>query len=58
LDQKCPYCGYQMFQVISGRRKWETCINWTECPGRKDELKALDERRTKQTEELQKEAEK
>jgi DNA topoisomerase-1 len=58
LDQKCPHCGYQMFQVISGRKKWETCINWTECPGRKDELNALEERRAKQTEGLQKEAEK
>ncbi len=50
LDTMCPHCGYQMFQVISGRRKWETCINWTECPGRKDELKALEDRRTKQSE--------
>ncbi|KXH76854.1 MAG: hypothetical protein AM326_06470 [Candidatus Thorarchaeota archaeon SMTZ-45] len=50
LDAKCSYCGYQMFQVTSSRRKWETCINWSECPGRKDELKALEERRIKQTE--------
>jgi DNA topoisomerase-1 len=48
LDTLCPHCGYQMFQVTSGRRKWETCINWTKCPGRQDELKALEERRTKQ----------
>jgi DNA topoisomerase-1 len=48
LNQICPHCGYQMFQVTSGRRKWESCINWTECPGRKDELKALEDRRTKQ----------
>ena len=48
LDTVCPHCGYIMFQVTSGRRKWETCINWTECPGRKDELKALEERRNKQ----------
>jgi hypothetical protein len=47
-----------MFQVTSGRRKWETCINWTECPGRKDELKALEERRTKQTEKPQEDAKK
>ncbi len=53
LDQMCPHCGYQMFQVTSGRRKWESCINWTECPGRKDELKALEERRTKQAKKTQ-----
>ena len=58
IDQLCPHCGYQMFQVTSGRRKWESCINWTECPGRKEELKALEERRTKQTEETKKEAKK
>lgn len=58
LDKICPHCGYQMFQVVSGRRKWETCINWTECPGRKDELKALEEQRKKKTEKPQKEAEK
>ncbi|OLS30938.1 MAG: DNA topoisomerase 1 [Candidatus Thorarchaeota archaeon AB_25] len=56
LDKTCEHCGYQMFQVTSGRRKWETCINWTECPGRKDELKALEERRTKQTEKTQEDA--
>lgn len=56
LDKTCEHCGYQMFQVKSGRRKWETCINWTECPGRKDELKALEERRTKQTEKTQEDA--
>ncbi len=58
LDQMCPHCGYQMFQVTSGRRKWESCINWTECPGRKDDLKALEERRTKQIEKTQREAKK
>jgi DNA topoisomerase-1 len=54
LDKMCPFCGYQMFQVTSKRRKWETCINWTECPGRKDELRALDEQRAKQAEKGQK----
>ncbi len=53
LDEKCPYCGYQMFQVVSARRKWETCINWADCPGRKDELKALEEQRTKINEKRQ-----
>ncbi|MGD9395688.1 MAG: DNA topoisomerase I [Candidatus Thorarchaeota archaeon] len=58
LDEECPHCGYQMFQVTSGRRKWETCINWTDCPGRQDELKALEERRTKRAEKQQKEGDK
>ncbi len=58
LDEKCPHCGYQMFQVISGRRKWETCVNWSACPGRQDELKALEERRTKRAEKQQKEGDK
>jgi DNA topoisomerase-1 len=53
LDEMCQYCGYQMFQVTSGRRKWKTCVNWTGCPGRKDELKALEERRAKQSEKKQ-----
>jgi hypothetical protein len=38
-----------MIKVISGRRAWETCINWTECPGRQEDLKALDKRRAKQS---------
>ncbi len=57
LGKACPYCGYQMFEVISGRKKWETCINWTKCPGRQEELKALEERRTKQEQKLQEEVE-
>ena len=47
LDKKCEYCGYQMFSVVSPRRKWETCVNWTKCPGRVDEIQALEEQRTK-----------
>ncbi|MFX1481805.1 MAG: DNA topoisomerase I [Promethearchaeota archaeon] len=50
LDRMCPYCGHRMIQVTSGRRKWETCINWADCPGRKEDLQALDERRAKQAE--------
>lgn len=53
LDKMCSHCGHKMIQVASGRRKWETCINWTECPGRKEELKALDERRAKQAKKKQ-----
>jgi DNA topoisomerase-1 len=45
LDEACPHCGYRMIKVISGRRIWTTCINWSKCPGREEELKALDERR-------------
>jgi DNA topoisomerase-1 len=46
-DEMCAHCGHRMIQVASGRRKWETCINWTECPGRKEDLRTLDERRAK-----------
>jgi DNA topoisomerase-1 len=49
-DEMCSHCGHRMIQVTSGRRKWETCINWTECPGRKEDLKALDDRRARQAE--------
>ncbi|MFW9843289.1 MAG: DNA topoisomerase, partial [Candidatus Thorarchaeota archaeon] len=48
LKKTCPYCDHQMIKVLSGRRVWETCINWTECSGRQEDLKALDERRAKQ----------
>jgi DNA topoisomerase-1 len=47
LEKMCPYCNHRMIKIISGRRTWETCINWTECAGRQDDLKALDERRAK-----------
>ncbi|MHA2372902.1 MAG: DNA topoisomerase I [Candidatus Thorarchaeota archaeon] len=47
LDELCPHCGFQMIKVASGRRKWQTCVNWTNCPGRQEGLKALEERRTK-----------
>ncbi|MHA1136933.1 MAG: DNA topoisomerase I [Candidatus Thorarchaeota archaeon] len=49
LEKACPHCDHQMIKVISGRRAWETCINWTQCPGRQEDLKALDERREKQS---------
>ncbi len=47
LDKKCEFCGYQMIKVVVGRRTWETCINWAECPGRQDDIAALQERRAK-----------
>ncbi|MHA1654623.1 MAG: DNA topoisomerase I [Candidatus Thorarchaeota archaeon] len=47
LDKHCEYCGYQMIRVVSGRRTWETCINWANCPGRQEDLKALQKRREK-----------
>ena len=49
LDKLCPYCDHRMIKVISGRRAWETCINWAQCPGRKEELEALEKKREKQT---------
>ncbi|MFX1262142.1 MAG: DNA topoisomerase I [Promethearchaeota archaeon] len=49
LNKKCPYCGHHMIK-ISGRRPWETCVNWTECPGRQDELRELEKRREKAAE--------
>ena len=49
LEKSCPHCGHQMIKVFSGRRSWETCINWTKCPGRQEDLKILDERRSKQS---------
>jgi DNA topoisomerase-1 len=47
MDSICPYCNHRMIKVVSGRRAWTTCINWSKCPGRQDDLKALDERRGK-----------
>jgi DNA topoisomerase-1 len=47
LDKVCPHCGYQMIKVVSGRRGWETCLNWTQCPGRQEDLRLLEERRNK-----------
>ncbi|MHA1479835.1 MAG: DNA topoisomerase I [Candidatus Thorarchaeota archaeon] len=45
IDKTCPHCGYQMIKVVSGRRGWETCVNWVKCPGRQDELKELEKKR-------------
>jgi DNA topoisomerase-1 len=45
LDEMCPHCGYRMMKIVSGRRAWTTCLNWSRCPGRQEELKALEERR-------------
>jgi len=50
LERFCEHCGYQMFKVVSRRRGWETCVNWTECPGRTEDLQALEERRMKSKE--------
>ncbi|TFG33881.1 DNA topoisomerase I [Candidatus Thorarchaeota archaeon] len=49
LDKMCPFCDHRMIRVVSGRRAWETCINWTQCPGRQEELKSLEQRRERQT---------
>lgn len=47
MEDLCPHCNHRMIKVTSGRRTWTTCINWSKCPGRQDDLKALDERRVK-----------
>ncbi|TFG07585.1 DNA topoisomerase I [Candidatus Thorarchaeota archaeon] len=47
LEKQCPYCSHHMIKVVSSRRAWETCLNWTKCPGRQEDLKALPERRRK-----------
>ncbi|MGD2072923.1 MAG: DNA topoisomerase, partial [Candidatus Thorarchaeota archaeon] len=47
LEKSCPDCGHYMIKVSSGRRSWETCVNWVECPGRKEDLEALEKRRSK-----------
>ncbi len=45
LDRQCPHCGHSMIRVSSRRRPWETCINWAECPGRQEDLKAFQNKR-------------
>ncbi|TXT56728.1 MAG: DNA topoisomerase 1 [Candidatus Thorarchaeota archaeon] len=50
LEKECPHCGHIMFQVRSGRRKWETCVNWTECPGRQEDIQELEKRRKQRSE--------
>ncbi|NHJ12278.1 MAG: DNA topoisomerase I [Candidatus Thorarchaeota archaeon] len=50
LEKKCPYCSHHMIKVISPRRAWETCINWASCPGRQEDLKVLQDRRSKSSE--------
>ncbi|MFX1486282.1 MAG: DNA topoisomerase I [Promethearchaeota archaeon] len=40
LNKECPHCGYPMARVIQkGRRPWNMCVNWLECPGRKTSAK-------------------
>ena len=46
LEKVCPHCGHYMIKVSSGRRTWETCVNWTKCPGRKEDLEDLEKRRS------------
>jgi DNA topoisomerase-1 len=48
LDEVCPDCGHKMIQVSSGRRPWKTCINWAECPGRKEELERRQKGKSKE----------
>lgn len=49
LEKTCPYCNHRMIKIVSGRRAWETCINWTKCPGRQEDLLALEKRREKKS---------
>jgi len=35
-----------MIKITSRRRAWETCINWAECPGRREDLEELEKRRS------------
>jgi DNA topoisomerase-1 len=58
LDKMCPDCGHQMIKVQSRRGAWETCINWSQCPGRQDDIKALEEKRSGRKKETPKESEK
>jgi DNA topoisomerase-1 len=51
LDKECPHCDHQMLKVVSGRRAWETCINWADCPGRQEDLKNLEKQREKKEKE-------
>ncbi|MFW9845428.1 MAG: DNA topoisomerase I [Candidatus Thorarchaeota archaeon] len=46
LDKECPHCGHDMIKII-GRRTWETCVNWAQCPGRQEDLRELEKRREK-----------
>lgn len=48
LQKECTFCGHQMIKIVS-RRTWETCINWAKCPGRTEDLKALEEKRRKRS---------
>jgi DNA topoisomerase-1 len=50
LERSCEFCGHRMIKVLSGRRTWETCINWTKCPGRQEEIRNLETRRAKSRE--------
>ncbi|WEU41054.1 MAG: DNA topoisomerase I [Candidatus Odinarchaeum yellowstonii] len=35
-DKKCEHCGYPIIKVFApGRRPWNMCVNWLQCPGRK-----------------------
>ncbi|MEM4206872.1 MAG: DNA topoisomerase I [Nitrososphaerota archaeon] len=35
-DKKCEHCGYPIIRLfIPGKRPWNMCVNWLQCPGRK-----------------------
>lgn len=47
LGRTCPHCGHHVIKILSGKRGWETCLNWTECPGRQQDIELLEKRRTR-----------
>ena len=49
IEKTCPYCNHRMIKVVSGRKAWETCVNWAQCPGRQEDLQALEKRRERKS---------
>jgi DNA topoisomerase-1 len=44
-DKLCNHCGHPLIKVyMPGRRPWNMCVNWLECPGR---LEALEKKAQK-----------
>ncbi len=37
LGKNCPHCNFPMIRIRrAGKKLWNMCINWQDCPGRKD----------------------
>lgn len=43
----CNFCNTPIVQVVSGRRTWETCVGWVQCPGRQIECDNVTEKSPK-----------